>query len=110
TADPSARLQTLVRAGVAALQATETVEDPFNAWYNQSAFAASRNDAAGAERSLRAAIAIHPNWFKPHWTLSRLLHLQGRLEEAEREALLAVDLDGGVHSEVTRTLEEMRAA
>lgn len=97
-------------AGGVAVAATRTVEDPFNAWYSEAQFAAARNDIAQTEHSLRAAIAARPTWFKPHWTLAQVLRLAGRLEEAEREAALAVDLNGGRHPEVARTLEEIRAA
>jgi Tfp pilus assembly protein PilF len=89
---------------VAALQAPATVEDPFDAWYNLAQMSAARNDAAGAERGLRAAIAAKPQWFKPHWTLAQLLFLQGRGEEAKSEAALALQLDAGKHPEVQRTL------
>ena len=39
---------------------------------------------AGAERSLRSAIAANPTWFKPHWMLAQVLRLDSRLAEAER--------------------------
>ena len=87
-------------------RATRTAEDPFNAWYSLSAIRAGQNDAAGTERCLRAAIAAHPTWFKPHWTLAQVLRLESRGEEAAREAALAADLDGGKHPEVARTLQE----
>ena len=69
-------------AAAAGERATRTAEDPFNAWYSLSAIYAARNDAAGAERCLRAAIAAHPTWFKPHWMLAQVLRLQSRREEA----------------------------
>src|SRR5262249_51378100 len=78
--DATLKLKAVVQAGAAAIAATQTAEDPFNAWYNEAAFDAARNDAAGAERSLRAAIATRPNWFKPHWALAQLLRLEGRQE------------------------------
>jgi tetratricopeptide (TPR) repeat protein len=91
-------------AAAAAERAVQTAEDPFNAWYSLSEIYAARNDAAGAERCLRAAIAAHPNWFKPHWTLAQVLRFESRREEAEREGALAIDLDGGKHPEVARSL------
>ena len=100
------RMQAAQQAVAAAERATGTSEAPFNAWYNLSALRAGQNDAAGAEQCLRAAIAAHPNWFKPHWTLAQILRLEGRKEEARREALLAVDLDNGKHPEVARTSAE----
>jgi tetratricopeptide (TPR) repeat protein len=101
------RLQALHRSSLAGERATRTAEDPFNAWYSLSAIRAAQNDAAGAEQCLRAAIAAHPTWFKPHWTLAQVLRLQSRREEAEREAALAAGLDGGKHPEVARTLQEL---
>jgi O-antigen ligase len=99
------RIQIAAQAGYAALRATRTAEDPFNAWYNAAALYASANDTVYAERSLRAAIAAHRNWFKPHWMLARVLLLEGRTEEARREAERAVELDAGKHNEVAETLQ-----
>ena len=90
-------------------RATRTAEDPFNAWYSLSSIRAAQNNAAATEQCLRAAIAAHPTWFKPHWTLAQVLSLEGRNEEARREAALAADLDGGKHPEVARTLQELSA-
>ena len=100
----------LAQSTAAAERATRTAEAPFNAWYSLSALRAAQNDAGGAERCLRAAIAAHPNWFKPHWTLAQLLLLEQRNPEALREALLAADLDGGKHPEVARTLAQVKSA
>ncbi|MGA7239427.1 MAG: hypothetical protein WBY44_27345, partial [Bryobacteraceae bacterium] len=93
----------------AAARATQTADDPFNAWYNLAAFDAMRGDSAAAERDLRRAIAARPGWFKPHWTLARLLLLESRTAEAEAEAALAVSLNGGKHPEVSQTLADVRA-
>jgi hypothetical protein len=108
TSNSLVRLQALAQSGAAALRATRTAEDPFNAWYNAAALSASQNDAAGAERNLRSAIAAHPNWFKPHWMLAQVLRVESRLPEAEAEAAAAVNLNGGKNAEVLRTLEEIR--
>ena len=97
-----------VLSGAAALRATRTSEEPFNAWYNLAVLSASRNDAAGTENALRAAIPAHPKWFKPHWTLAQVLRFQSRLEEAEREASLAEELNAGKNPEVAHTLQEIR--
>ena len=102
--NPILRFQAMTQAGAAANRALQTAEEPFNAWYNAAQLAATQNDAAGAERCLRAAIAAHPNWFKPHWTLAQLLRLQHRFAEADAEAARALDLDGGKHPEVARSL------
>jgi O-antigen ligase len=105
----------LVRAGdlpgaiAAGVRATQTAEDPFNAWYSLSALYAAQNDPQRTELSLRNAIRANPTWFKPHWTLARLLAMMGRTPEARAEAASAVNFDGGKHPEVARTLEELRA-
>jgi O-antigen ligase len=103
------RPQAFAQAMAAGLRATTTAEDPFNAWYSLSALYAAQNDALRAETALREASRAHPTWFKPHWTLARLLALTGRLSEAEAEAALAVDLDGGKNDEVSQTLREIHA-
>ena len=103
------RIQALQQAFPPASRATSTAEDPFNAWYSLSEWYAVQNDAAGAERCLRAAIAAHPKWFKPHWTLARLLDLTGRTSDAANEASLAADLDAGKHADVTSTWKDIRS-
>jgi len=99
----------LQSAGHAATRAAGNSDDRQNAAYNLSAFCALRNDFPCVERSLRDAIAIAPNWYKPHWTLARALALAGRHAEAAAEAELAVRLDGGIHTEVQETLTAIRA-
>jgi len=108
--DARVRLAAIRLAVACGERATGTSEDPFNAWYSLAALRASQNDAAGSEASLRAAIAAHPNWFKPHWTLAQLLRLEGRMEEAERQAARAAQLDAGKDPEVGATLVQIRAA
>ncbi len=93
----------------AAVRACGAAEQRQNALYNLAMFYASQNDTADTERSLKAAIEAAPNWFKPHWTLARLLALQGRNELARQEALIAMDLDGGHDAEVSQTLEKIIA-
>jgi O-antigen ligase len=97
-----------VQSEDAAERAIQGAEEPFNAWYNAAQLTALENNYAGTERCLRAAILAHPYWFKPHWTLAQVLALQTRGEEAEREARLAVDLDGGKDREVLETLRQIR--
>jgi len=105
--DAASRLVALAQYGFAAVRATQTAEEPFDAWYNASQYYALRNDAAATERCLRAAIAARPEWFKPHWALAQLLGLENRLPEADREAARAVDLDNGAHAEVMKTCQEI---
>lgn len=96
-------------ANLAAARATAGAEQRANALYNYAAFAAVGNDAARTEASLRAAIEASPNWFKPHWTLARLLEGAGRIEEAKSEASRAAYLDGGKNAEVAETARRIGA-
>jgi hypothetical protein len=98
-----------LRDGYAAAErATRDAEDRHNAFYNLATYCALRNDPSGVEANLRRAIEWAPNWFKPHWTLAQFLKLSSRIEEAAAEAAIAVELDGGKHAEVSRTLAEIR--
>jgi hypothetical protein len=98
--------QQALDAGVRAVRDTE---DRQNAWYNLAMLLAGENDAAGSERALRNAIAWAPNWFKPHWTLARLLALSGHRAEAIEEARIAVHCDGGRDPEVAETWNQLQA-
>lgn len=104
----AARVQAVQEGRLAAQHATQTAEDPFNAYYNLAEFCARQNDFEATERSLRSAIETAPNWFKPHWMLAQVLQLASRLKDAEGEAARAVALDGGKHPEINRTLENLR--
>ncbi|MDP8979274.1 MAG: O-antigen ligase family protein [Acidobacteriota bacterium] len=97
------KLQAAGEAFQAAVRATAGAEEPQNAWYNLAAFYAARNDAGSAETALRSAIQHAPCWFKPHWTLAKLLQATARLPEASAEADTAVTLDGGKHPGVLET-------
>jgi O-antigen ligase len=91
----------------AAVRATGTADDPPNAWYSLAILAAARNDPAPVENALRSAIALAPNWFKPHWALASLLAATGRRAEARREAVRASFLDSGKDAEVAQTLLQL---
>ncbi len=97
----------MLESGNAARRATRTAEDPFNSWYNLAVFYAAANNGPEVERSLRAAIRANAMWFKPHWTLAQVLLLEGRRDDARREAERAAELDGGKHPEVARTLDQV---
>ncbi len=84
-------------------RAVETSDDAQNAWYNLAILLSAENDWAGVEKSLRAAIAVAPAWFKPHWALARLLELSNRHREALAEAADALKKDGGKDQEVVDT-------
>jgi O-antigen ligase len=93
----------------AGVRAVRGAEDRQNAWYNLAMLLAEQNDAAGAERSLRNAIAWAPHWFKPHWTLARLLALSGHRDKAIEEARIALKCDGGRDQEVADTWKQLQA-
>lgn len=103
------RVAAVGAAGTAAVRATQTAEDPYNAWYNLGVFCGSQNDAACVEQSLRQAIAANPMWFKPHWALAQVLSLTGRVQEARTEAMRAAELDAGKDAEVAKTLQDIGA-
>ncbi|HLH38128.1 MAG TPA: O-antigen ligase family protein [Bryobacteraceae bacterium] len=93
-ADPAARLLSWEAGFDAAKSAVETADDRMNALVNLASFYAGQNDAANVEKTLRAAIAAAPNWYKPHWLLSRVLSAEGRAAEARAEAQIAASLNG----------------
>ena len=97
--------QEALKAGI---RATQTSEDRQNAWYNVAGLYATQNNVSAVEESLRASIDWAPNWFKPHWILAQVLSASGRLEEAEKQAVIAADLDAGKNPEVNRTLDQIR--
>jgi hypothetical protein len=88
----------------AAVRATTTADDPANAWYNLALFTAATGDVVNTRRSLEEAARTAPNWFKPHWTLARLLAQTGDAAKAQSEADRAVLLDANHHAEVAATL------
>jgi O-antigen ligase len=107
SADPNARRAYAALAQRAAVAATQWPEQRSNAWYNLALFSAAANDVFGTEAGLRAAIRGAPSWFKPHWTLARLLAAEGRSREAASEAELALYLNGGKDAEVTTTMNTL---
>jgi len=106
---PLVRFQATLQSAAAGLRATTNAEEPFDAWYSMAEVYAAENDSVRTESSLRAAIAASPNWFKPHWALAQLLRMESRMDDAEHEAALAAELNGGKNPEVARTLAEIRA-
>jgi O-antigen ligase len=106
----STRLAARQQALDAGVRAVRSAEDRENAWYNLAQLLAEQNDATGAERALRNAIAWAPHWFKPHWALARLLDLSGRGGEAIEEARIAFECDGGHDPEVSETWKQLTQA
>jgi tetratricopeptide (TPR) repeat protein len=105
---PSSHFLAWSQAVEAGKRAASSAEDRPNACYSLAALLAVQNDSAGAEQSLPNAIAAAPNWYKPHWTLARLLSLTGRNAEALAEASAAVERGGGRHAEVLDTLTQLK--
>jgi O-antigen ligase len=106
-----ARLECSQVATQAAAEATETADNPPNAWYNLAMFAAAHNDGRGTEKALRTAADIAPNWFRPHWALANYLMLSGRKAEASVEINRAALLGAGKIQQVTdsvRTIAQAR--
>ena len=107
-ANPDERVHAWREALEAGVRATRWAEDRHNAQYSLAALLAAQNDSAGAEQSLRNAIAAAPNWYKPHWTLARLLALTHRDDEALSEAYAALERGGGRHAEVLDTWNRLK--
>ncbi len=105
--DPLDKVRLSALAFEASRAATRVPEQQQNAWYNFAIMASAVGDAALVESSLRSAVAAGPRWFKPHWTLARLLYAAGRKDEARQEAALALDLDGRKDAEVVQTTNEI---
>ena len=93
----------------AARRATEGAEDRHNAFYNLASFQAIRNDFRETENSLRAAILIAPNWYKPHWKLAQIYLAAGLTDKALPAAETATELNGGKDPGVAATLDEVRS-
>jgi hypothetical protein len=108
TVDVGVLEQAMEISGQAAERAAEAAEEPSAAWLNLAQIAALHNECDGTEANLRRAIAANPNWYQPHWMLAQQLRLMSRLDEAGTEAALALELAGGKHPEVARTLQDIR--
>ena len=106
--NPDVRVRAWREALEAGVRATRRAEDRHNAQYSLATLLAAQNDSAGAEQSLRNAIAAAPNWYKPHWTLARLLALTHRDDEALSEAYAALERGGGRHAEVVDTWNRLK--
>jgi len=104
---PIAKIYYSQIAAGAATRATHQPEELQNAWYNLAILAAARNDSSGTEYAIRAAVDAAPNWYKPRWTLARLLSAEGRAPEAALEAARAIELNSGKDPEVASTLAKV---
>lgn len=74
------------------LAAERPGEDRLLAEYNRAVLCALSGDIGEANRMAQDMEAQAPNWYQPHWVLSRLLFQQGKSDEARREGELALAL------------------
>jgi O-antigen ligase len=93
----------------AARRAAELAPERQAACYSLALLHGLRSDAVQAEAALRRTIAVAPAWYKPHWMLAQHLRVTGRLDEALREAKVALELNGGANPEVAETWEQLRS-
>ena len=105
-----ARLQCSLIATQAAVRGTQTADNPPNAFYNLAMFTAAHNDGPGTEKALRTALALAPNWFRPHWALAKFLDISGRRDEASAEIRRAALLGAGKEQDVTDSLRTIAQA
>lgn len=100
-------------AMAAAKQAAEGAEfgsaERFDALYQSAVLAILTGDLPRAEVKLRADIDAAPTWYRPRMALASVLWWQGRNEEAERQAAVALDYAGRLEPYVKRTLDGARA-
>ncbi|MBV8845966.1 MAG: O-antigen ligase family protein [Bryobacterales bacterium] len=97
-------------ATAAAALAAHEPEYRQNGLFMLAIFAASGLDASAVESALRATIGVGPNWYKPHWALARLLSAEGRLQEAQAEASLALQLNAGKNPDVAATFAALASS
>jgi O-antigen ligase len=103
-----ARLECWRKAEQIAVRGIASADDTANAWYNVAYFTAAQNDARGTAMALGRAIEIYPNWFKPHWSLARLLSHTGDSAKAAAEAERASFLNANHDPTVEQTAKELR--
>jgi O-antigen ligase len=82
---PDAELAWRKAADASAL-AEQRGEERFSAAYQSSILAIASADLTRGESKARDAIALAPNWYKPHLLLAQILQAEGRGGEASREA------------------------
>lgn len=98
------RTRAFTEALLAARRATQSAEQPANAWYNLALLEAARDNPTATENALRAAAVASPTWYKPRWMLARLYQHLGHPEQARREAKEAASLYGGTEPEIRQSL------
>lgn len=84
-------------AAKASADAERAGEERASAAFQAALLAASVNDGPGAETATKRAIALAPNWYRPHLFLSQILQAFGRIQEATAEQQRAIALAGDRH-------------
>jgi O-antigen ligase len=88
------------------LAAERPGEDRLLAEYNRAVSCALAGDLGEANRMAQDMVTLAPNWYQPHWVLSRLLFQQGKPAEARREGELALALAANskpaLHEQISR--------
>jgi O-antigen ligase len=79
-------------AAQAAAVAETSGEEKFSAAFQSSVLAISTGDLKRAESEARAAIALAPNWYRPHLFLGKILEATGRTGEGLAEQQLSTRL------------------
>jgi hypothetical protein len=87
-----AKLKAWSEAGAAAELAEERGEDRASAAYQNAILAIVNGDAAGAGAKADAAIALAPNWYKPHLLKAQIFQAMGKNAESAAEARLSLTL------------------
>jgi Tfp pilus assembly protein PilF len=80
-------------AATAAHVAEQNGEERLSAAFQSSILALASADLPHAEKEARAAIALAPNWYKPHLLLARLLQAFGKPDGADAEQHIGLSLN-----------------
>jgi O-antigen ligase len=79
----------------AAASAEKRSEQRYSAAYQSSLLAIANGDLGRAESEAREAIALAPNWYRPHVFLAQILDATGRKKEAVTEQQIGIRLGPG---------------
>jgi hypothetical protein len=94
----------------AAASAERGGEEGASAAYQAAALAIANGNLPGAESETRKAIALAPNWYKPHLFLAQILSAYGKNAEAAQEQQRGINLAGAKgHAGVTEPGSQSQA-
>jgi O-antigen ligase len=97
----------LLAAKRASADAERGTEESFYAYYQSAVLAMISGDFGETETKLRQSIALAPRWYRPHAMLASVLMEQGRTEESEHEAKLALEYAGSHQDEIRLALKKI---